>query len=66
MECIVLNFVRCTLLDTLLHPFIQVKKKRKYIIYVCVLFESRKVPCVVKNCEEAGIQELVLLIELMS
>lgn len=53
-------------LETLLHPFIQVGK-RENIMYVCVLFDSRKkVPCVVKNCEEAGIKELILLVELMS
>lgn len=66
LEFIILNFVRCVLLDTLLHPFIQVGKKEKNIIYVCVLFECRKVPCLVKNHEEEGIQKLILLLELMS
>lgn len=53
LEFIILNFLRCILLDTLLHPFVQVGK-RENIICVCVLFDSRKAPCIGKSCEEAG------------
>lgn len=35
--------------------------------YVCgILFDGRKMSCVVKNSEEAEIEELVLLLEMMS
>lgn len=35
-------------------------------MYVCILFDSKKVSCVVKSSEEAGIEELFLLLEIMS
>lgn len=53
------------LIDILLLPYIQVGKGEIFS-YVCILFDSRKISCAVKNSEGVKIEELFLFLEMMS